>query len=237
MVFHCLCASNLGADEVNAIVLDVGTCLCKAGYGGDDVPKAIFPSVSSMGRTSRWQYELQFQSSTLHRGICCAMCNSRVALDELLLPSWQQNVLVVAADPWAVRLSCLTQNVGYRNPDSNGMEVDGQPAGKRELFVGQSALNYRRDNMEVRACRGQRREVITCGRCDRHTGRERQQQIFGCGLICHAQLALEACKPVHPTWPPYCASIDAAQVTSPFNEDGILSDWDATEALWDHAFK
>eukprot|EP00955_Chlamydomonas_euryale_P092469 364708-Chlamydomonas_euryale.AAC.12 len=32
------------ADEVNSIVVDVGSCLCKAGYGGDDVPKAIFPS-------------------------------------------------------------------------------------------------------------------------------------------------------------------------------------------------
>lgn len=32
------------ADEVNALVLDIGTCLCKAGYAGDDAPKGIFPS-------------------------------------------------------------------------------------------------------------------------------------------------------------------------------------------------
>eukprot|EP00195_Chlamydomonas_chlamydogama_P008600 CAMPEP_0202890812 /NCGR_PEP_ID=MMETSP1392-20130828/1103_1 /ASSEMBLY_ACC=CAM_ASM_000868 /TAXON_ID=225041 /ORGANISM="Chlamydomonas chlamydogama, Strain SAG 11-48b" /LENGTH=422 /DNA_ID=CAMNT_0049574455 /DNA_START=106 /DNA_END=1370 /DNA_ORIENTATION=- len=76
-----------GGDEVNAIVVDIGTCLTKAGYAGDDIPKAIYPS----------------------------------------------QVGVVAGS------------------DSNGMEVDGQAAGqpKRQLYVGQSAVNYRRDNMEV----------------------------------------------------------------------------------------
>lgn len=34
------------ADEVNALVLDVGSLYVKGGYAGDDVPKAIFPSVS-----------------------------------------------------------------------------------------------------------------------------------------------------------------------------------------------
>ncbi|KAL6756186.1 actin family [Haematococcus lacustris] len=37
--------SNIyGGDEVNALVLDLGSCLCKAGYAGDDGPKAVFPS-------------------------------------------------------------------------------------------------------------------------------------------------------------------------------------------------
>ena len=33
------------ADEVNAIVLDLGAGSVKAGYAGEDTPKAIFPSV------------------------------------------------------------------------------------------------------------------------------------------------------------------------------------------------
>lgn len=33
------------ADEVNAVVLDLGTWQCRAGYAGDDTPKAVFPSV------------------------------------------------------------------------------------------------------------------------------------------------------------------------------------------------
>uniref|UniRef100_A0A0E0EHN7 Actin-related protein 4 n=1 Tax=Oryza meridionalis TaxID=40149 RepID=A0A0E0EHN7_9ORYZ len=34
-----------GGDEVSAIVIDVGSYSCKAGYAGDDTPKAVFPSV------------------------------------------------------------------------------------------------------------------------------------------------------------------------------------------------
>ncbi|MEW5306390.1 MAG: hypothetical protein WDW36_008858 [Sanguina aurantia] len=33
-----------GGDEVNAIVVEIGTHTTKAGYAGDDVPKAVFPS-------------------------------------------------------------------------------------------------------------------------------------------------------------------------------------------------
>lgn len=41
-----LCA----ADEVNAVVLDLGTWQTKAGYAGDDTPKAVFPSVGVAAR-------------------------------------------------------------------------------------------------------------------------------------------------------------------------------------------
>ena len=34
------------ADEVNALVLDVGSLYVKGGYAGEDNPKALFPSVS-----------------------------------------------------------------------------------------------------------------------------------------------------------------------------------------------
>ena len=36
----------LDADEVNAVVVDLGSSLAKAGYAGEDAPKAVFPSVS-----------------------------------------------------------------------------------------------------------------------------------------------------------------------------------------------
>ncbi|KAJ9512256.1 hypothetical protein QJQ45_012818 [Haematococcus lacustris] len=41
---QCPPVLRLVADEVNALVLDLGSCLCKAGYAGDDGPKAVFPS-------------------------------------------------------------------------------------------------------------------------------------------------------------------------------------------------
>ncbi|KAL9303552.1 hypothetical protein ACSQ67_020815 [Phaseolus vulgaris] len=34
-----------GGDEVSAIVFDLGSHTCKAGYAGEDAPKAVFPSV------------------------------------------------------------------------------------------------------------------------------------------------------------------------------------------------
>jgi hypothetical protein len=34
-------------DEVSAIVIDLGSHTCKAGYAGEDAPKAVFPSVSA----------------------------------------------------------------------------------------------------------------------------------------------------------------------------------------------
>jgi len=34
------------SDEVSAIVIDLGSHTCKAGYAGEDAPKAVFPSVS-----------------------------------------------------------------------------------------------------------------------------------------------------------------------------------------------
>ena len=36
------------ADEVSAIVVDLGSHSCKAGYAGEDAPKAVFPSVSTL---------------------------------------------------------------------------------------------------------------------------------------------------------------------------------------------
>ena len=38
----------LCADEVSAIVVDVGYTSCKAGFAGEDNPKAVFPSVWSL---------------------------------------------------------------------------------------------------------------------------------------------------------------------------------------------
>ncbi|KAF8114313.1 hypothetical protein N665_0039s0077 [Sinapis alba] len=34
-----------GGDEVSAIVIDLGSHTCEAGYAGEDAPKAVFPSV------------------------------------------------------------------------------------------------------------------------------------------------------------------------------------------------
>ena len=37
------------SDEVSALVIDNGSCMCKAGFAGDDAPRAVFPCL--IGRT------------------------------------------------------------------------------------------------------------------------------------------------------------------------------------------
>lgn len=37
-------------DEVSAVVFDIGGSLCRAGYAGDDLPRAVYPSVREKER-------------------------------------------------------------------------------------------------------------------------------------------------------------------------------------------
>ena len=36
---------NMGDEEVAALVVDNGSGMCKAGFAGDDAPRAVFPSI------------------------------------------------------------------------------------------------------------------------------------------------------------------------------------------------
>ena len=45
-------------EEVQALVVDNGSGMCKAGFAGDDAPRAVFPSI--VGRP-RHQVSLSFQ--------------------------------------------------------------------------------------------------------------------------------------------------------------------------------
>uniref|UniRef100_A0A8D1EQX7 Actin beta like 2 n=1 Tax=Sus scrofa TaxID=9823 RepID=A0A8D1EQX7_PIG len=49
-IFFCsptckILASTMTDDELSALVVDNGSGMCKAGFGGDDAPRAVFPSV------------------------------------------------------------------------------------------------------------------------------------------------------------------------------------------------
>lgn len=43
-------------DEIAALVVDNGSGMCKAGFAGDDAPRAVFPSIVGRPRhqVSRW---------------------------------------------------------------------------------------------------------------------------------------------------------------------------------------
>ena len=46
-------------DEVAALVVDNGSGMCKAGFAGDDAPRAVFPSI--VGRP-RHQVKIDFEA-------------------------------------------------------------------------------------------------------------------------------------------------------------------------------
>ena len=41
----------MSEDEIAALVIDNGSGMCKAGFAGDDAPRAVFPSL--VGRLKR----------------------------------------------------------------------------------------------------------------------------------------------------------------------------------------
>ena len=43
-------------DEVAALVVDNGSGMCKAGFAGDDAPRAVFPSIVGRPRHQVWQF-------------------------------------------------------------------------------------------------------------------------------------------------------------------------------------
>ena len=58
-------------EDVAALVIDNGSGMCKAGFAGDDAPRAVFPSI--VGRP-RHQVRYFFTKTSLivcsHFGIC-----------------------------------------------------------------------------------------------------------------------------------------------------------------------
>jgi hypothetical protein len=211
------------ADEVNAVVLDLGTYMCKAGYAGDDTPKAVFPSVSA-----------PLDGVGLHRGMCS---------------SGGQPARRSAKRPPARLANPHLQHVGVVADDAGGssknkptsMEVDGQPAASsRKLYAGNQDVTFRRDNMEVHtpqndaaALAAPQRAAIT----QRHAtlGHMRQGIRAGAGRAA-ARAHPPACTVHTPRAPAPGMPAPALQVVSPFGSDDLVQDWDMVQKIWDHAF-
>lgn len=44
-------------DDVSALVVDNGSGMCKAGFAGDDAPRAVFPSIVGRPRYQVFPFE------------------------------------------------------------------------------------------------------------------------------------------------------------------------------------
>ena len=113
-------------------MIDLGSHTCKAGYAGEDAPKAVFPSVRQVQAT----FFLIF-------------CVSIFDLPTLfMLIFFCLFVKVVGS------IDQMDDDDDNENNDSkaNNNSVDSnKPKGKRRLYVGSQALGFRRDHMEVRS--------------------------------------------------------------------------------------
>uniref|UniRef100_A0A803TH38 Uncharacterized protein n=1 Tax=Anolis carolinensis TaxID=28377 RepID=A0A803TH38_ANOCA len=45
-------------DDIAALVVDNGSGMCKAGFAGDDAPRAVFPSIVGRPRHQVWMPQL-----------------------------------------------------------------------------------------------------------------------------------------------------------------------------------
>lgn len=64
----CVLLGRMCDDDVAALVVDNGSGMCKAGFAGDDAPRAVFPSI--VGRP-------RYQVSTAHNLRLTSLCNRR----------------------------------------------------------------------------------------------------------------------------------------------------------------
>lgn len=142
---RCWLRTALRSDEVNAIVLDIGTHAVKAGYAGEDTPKYVFPSVRlvcSLACLLPWRH------AAAAAAVVCMRC---MCLLSMPMPVLCQPSLGCCHPPFAhasvSACICAFQSVGAIGGGPDGMEVDGA---KRTLYVGTHSLAHRRDGMEVR---------------------------------------------------------------------------------------
>ncbi|KAJ6749284.1 hypothetical protein OIU79_030225, partial [Salix purpurea] len=114
-----------GGDEVSAIVIDLGSHTCKAGYAGEDAPKAVFPSGLDI---------VVIAISPCFRGFldtCITTAQVVGSIDQMDVDDMTSNEKNVAVD------------------SKNNVKDSEKGKGKRKLFIGSQALGFRRDHMEV----------------------------------------------------------------------------------------
>lgn len=70
-------------DDVAALVVDNGSGMCKAGFAGDDAPRAVFPSIVGRPRhqvsiTLHTHIYISTGRETFSRGVLTAICRDKL---------------------------------------------------------------------------------------------------------------------------------------------------------------
>ena len=76
------------AEEVAALVIDNGSGMCKAGFAGDDAPRAVFPSIVGRPRHQGVMVGMGQKDSYVGDGMLSCLClysHPRLSLSRPLL--------------------------------------------------------------------------------------------------------------------------------------------------------
>ncbi|KAF2325539.1 hypothetical protein GH714_030061 [Hevea brasiliensis] len=152
-----------GGDEVSAIVIDLGSHTCKAGYAGEDAPKAVFPSgmiapllfdmalpPSLMGVPFMWEMgqTVSFLKVVLKIGLD-VWCRKWKDSDQTFILIHAYDFSVVGSID-QMDIDDTANNEKSSSVDSkNNIKDSEKGKGKRKLYVGSQAVGFRRDYMEV----------------------------------------------------------------------------------------
>lgn len=100
------------ADEVNAIVVDIGSCTTKAGYAGEDTPKCVFPSVRSLALSSICSWHQLFPGRvvlTKTFWLQLVFVNGSLLSDSACLSVGRKNTWnIVRTKSWPAKHGCTT---------------------------------------------------------------------------------------------------------------------------------
>ena len=105
----CLKADNV--DEISALVLDPGSSTTRAGFAGEDVPKAVIPTHCGRTSTSGWV----FGDNSIHTPL------SKIQILNPMAPDGTVEDWEAATKLWEYAITSRLTNPRSRNPMSNGL--------------------------------------------------------------------------------------------------------------------
>jgi len=107
--------SDVGADEISALVLDPGYSSTRAGFAGEDVPKSVTPSYYGVLSSPNSNEKLLFGDNSIHTPLANLGINNPMSKDGTV-EDWDK-----AAKLWEYAITSRLTNAKPANPMSNGL--------------------------------------------------------------------------------------------------------------------
>ncbi|KAJ8425188.1 hypothetical protein Cgig2_029414 [Carnegiea gigantea] len=197
-----------GGDEVSAIVIDLGSHTCRAGYAGEDAPKAVFPSVSASVTLVHLHCYLVVHGSVILVPVIAFGSSVLFCSVSIFLGSFHESGSELSPISGGRHLSCVTALVEPHDGENNRFTMPIRYFGGKHEILPKGTVVGSIDQMEVDD--GDNLEKHSGSASDSEKGKSKRKLYVGSQSLGFA-------------------------VLSPF-KDGIVADWDIVHSIWDHAF-